>query len=386
LATTSMADPIYVPPSGRWDGADGKWSSFQMSVGNPPQRFRVLPAPVDTVVSVPLAAVCQNNLFSQRKDCGDLRGVENYQGKSSPGFNATASIDNTNIVGGPYTFPPYQRYFGNQTAGGASFWNDSVSIGDAHTVPKQLVAGINAQEFLLGEMGLGRLETTLQQGMTPVLSLLSSLYDQKMIPRPGFAYTAGRSYVHPPMNGSLVLGGFDKSGLTSNYATVTISSPDTLPLRLYDLVAGPTLTSLQQRLISHEDGITAYIDSSVAQLWLPNKTCDAIAAAFNLTYYDSSNYYGVPDEGTESLSILQNATFTFTVGSVSDKTGNMVQIILPYSAFDYNLSFPIETSTVRYFPLRRALNDNQITLGRVFLQEAYIAVDWDAKQMVIGQA
>jgi hypothetical protein len=50
-----------------------------------------------------------------------------------------------------------------------------------------------------------------------------------------------------------------------------------------------------------------------------------------------------------------------------------------------NISVPLASASTFYFPLRNATNSSQITLGRVFLQEAYITVDWEAGNFSIGQ-
>jgi hypothetical protein len=64
-----------------------------------------------------------------------------------------------------------------------------------------------------------------------------------------------------------------------------------------------------------------------------------------------------------------NPSITF---SLSNTAGESLDIVLPYAAFDLTASFPALANgrTTNYFPLRRAANDTQYTLGRVFLQEA----------------
>jgi hypothetical protein len=57
---------------------------------------------------------------------------------------------------------------------------------------------------------------------------------------------------------------------------------------------------------------------------------------------------------------------------VTPKGGPSVDIVLPYAAFDLEASYPLVRHPTRYFPLKRAANDSQYTLGRAFLQEAYV--------------
>jgi hypothetical protein len=70
--------------------------------------------------------------------------------------------------------------------------------------------------------------------------------------------------------------------------------------------------------------------------------------------------------------------FTSTIGTKAVTGGNTTVIQLPYAAFDLQASYPIFTNTTNYFPIRRADNESQYAIGRVFLQEAYITVDFES--------
>ena len=121
-----------------------------------------------------------------------------------------------------------------------------------------------------------------------------------------------------------------------------------------------------QHLLS--DGILTFIDSTVPHIWLPQDSCTLFEEAFGLTYNDTVNRYLVNDTLHQKLQ-SQDPSISFILGNdVND--GATVNITLPYSAFDLNVSTPIVNNTQKYFPLRRAANDTQFTLGRTFLQEA----------------
>src|ERR1019366_4883174 len=48
--------------------------------------------------------------------------------------------------------------------------------------------------------------------------------------------------------------------------------------------------------------------------------------------------------------------------------------------------WPLVTkNSSRYFPLKRAANDSQTTLGRAFLQEAYLIVDYERSNFSLYQ-
>jgi hypothetical protein len=60
--------------------------------------------------------------------------------------------------------------------------------------------------------------------------------------------------------------------------------------------------------------------------------------------------------------------------------------VFPYSAFDYTVGWPFYNDTVYYFPIRRAANSTQYVLGRTFLQQAHIIVDYGRRNFTIAPA
>ena len=116
------------------------------------------------------------------------------------------------------------------------------------------------------------------------------------------------------------------------------------------------------------DGIFTFIDSTVPEIWLPLAACQQFEKALGLSWDETSELYLVNDTLHTSL-LNKNASFTFQIGNTTTG-GETINITLPYSSFDLSVSWPKVTNTTSYFPLRRAANDTQYTLGRTFLQEA----------------
>lgn len=169
--------------------------------------------------------------------------------------------------------------------------------------------------------------------------------------------------------GSLTLGGYDQSLFTPNDLSFSFASD-----QLRDLVVGiQSITSTNQNgtsssLLPH--GIMAYIDSTVPEIWLPIEACQAFEKAFQLTYDSKTSLYLVDDDLHASL-VAQNANVSFTLGH-TETGGDTINITLPYRSFDLLVTPPVANveSNSKYFPLQRANNDTQYTLGRTFLQEA----------------
>ena len=116
------------------------------------------------------------------------------------------------------------------------------------------------------------------------------------------------------------------------------------------------------------DAIDIFIDSTDPNLWLPKEVCDAFEEAFDLELDSDSGLYLVNETHRNNL-LDTDAEVTFRLSD--DKSGgNTVSITLPYAAFDLKAQNPLVQNESYYFPLKRAENSTQYTLGRVFLQEA----------------
>jgi hypothetical protein len=273
--------------------------------------------------------------------------------------------------------------------GNAYYGFDSVDLGidgsGLPTIPNQLVAGIATNDFWLGSLGLSPNPFNITTLNNPIPSVLGNLRNASKTPSLSWAYTAGASYKEPPAFGSLVLGGFDTSRFDDKKRVADIPfgadfSRDLvveLQSITYDTIGASPLLA---------NSVNIFIDSMVSHLWLPLAACQAFEAAFDLTWNDTAKLYTVNDTLHESL-VAQNPTFTFTIGGSRSKPDEKVDIVFPYAAFDLSVTAPfVDSGSSRYFPLKRANDSSQYTLGRAFLQEAYIVADYERRNFSIAQA
>lgn len=131
-------------------------------------------------------------------------------------------------------------------------------------------------------------------------------------------------------------------------------------------------------------GVLAVLDTAVPELWLPHNVCDQIASVLNLTYHNNTERYTLTDAAHNALQSL-NGSLEFRIGR-DIHVDPAITINIPYKAFDLQASYPIFNTTTRYFPLRKTTNKTGYALGRVFLQEAYLVVDWERDQFELSQA
>lgn len=184
------------------------------------------------------------------------------------------------------------------------------------------------------------------------------------------------------MLASLTLGGYDASRFTPNDVRFTLAPDNSRDLIVaVQLITMVTANGSTDTLLA--EPTYAYIDSTVPHIWLPLQVCQAFESAFGISWDASTDLYLVNDALHDSL-LSQNASVTFQLGD-SLSGGKSTPITLPYASFDLSVSWPIVKNATRYFPLRRAANDSQVTLGRTFLQEAYLTVDYERGNFSISQ-
>lgn len=118
------------------------------------------------------------------------------------------------------------------------------------------------------------------------------------------------------------------------------------------------------------DSIDIMIDSTDPNIWLPKDVCDAFEDAFGLSLDDDSGLYLVNETYHNEL-LDTDAEVSFRLSDV-ESGGDTVTITLPYAAFDLTAEYPLVENSSHYFPLKRANDSTQYTLGRTFLQEACV--------------
>ncbi|KAK3174713.1 hypothetical protein OEA41_001959 [Lepraria neglecta] len=344
----SQIQPFSFPPSQTWDGNAGSWSTFIIQVGAPPQIFRILPATNGDETWVPIAAGC--NQTGGPSDCGNLRGANAFQVALSQGFNKNSP--STWVDNGAYNLLMEDNLDLDNNSANGDYGFDTVELGNSPgglSLEHQVVAGVATNTFWLGVFGLGPKPANFT---APVPSSMKNLADQSLIPSLLFGYTAGVKYRGVGCLGSLTLGGYDKARHIANNVSFDFDSNDSrsLTVSLQSITATRTLNGDVEPL---QTGIFSLIDSGVPEIWLPTAACEAFAV-------------------------------TFTIGPQATG-GPSIAFKLPYASFDLQASFPIYPNATNYFPIRRA-NSTQYTIGRTFLHEAYVTVDYERSKFHISQA
>lgn len=268
---------------------------------------------------------------------------------------------------------------------------DTVTLGwkgaGGPTVEHVVIFNVNpATPYWLGVFGLSPYPTNFTNYQNPQSSYLNALATNHTIPSMTYGYTAGNQYRlnNLKVYGSLTLGGYDQN----RFQPTNISFPmyqDISKDLSVSLLSVTTDSGSPSNLLPGGQ-IQMFIDSTIPQIWLPVSACQAFEQAFGLTYTqytDGSGYYLINDTQRQSL-LSRNANVTFTIAGTAG--GPSTEIVLPYGAFDLQLTFPLvqNPNTSYYFPLQRAQNNTQYVFGRTFLQEAYIIADYDRGNFTVA--
>ncbi|CZR56304.1 uncharacterized protein PAC_06192 [Phialocephala subalpina] len=375
---TTAPKPFSFAPSQAFEGNDGSWSTFAIRVGTPEQIFHVLISTAGQETWVPVPQGC---LSTDPSNCGALRGVMPYLSQPSDGFQVNASTTWVPINLYELALETQLNYTGNGEYG---FDTVGLQLPDSGGVSlqHQIVAGIATKSFLFGVFAIGPKPTNFTSFNNPQPSFLYSLRNQSVIPSLSWGYTGGASYQLKGLPGSLTLGGYDASRFTPNNLTFSFSADDSKPLMvgLQTIQATNTFRGIMSLL---PFAILTFIDSTVPEIWLPGPACELFEAAFGLQFDESTQRYLVNETVHANLTTM-NPVLTFKFGNDIESSETIV-INLPYKSFDLQASWPIYNTSTYYFPLRRADNDSQYTLGRTFLQESYVIADYERGNFSVSQ-
>ena len=370
---STVPAPIVIPPSQKYEGNDGPWSTFQFNVGTPAQTVDVL---ISTASYQTWAVVQQGCPSSEPANCAQLRGGLFQYSQSSSWVQNNVSANGTYALGLEENL--------DYTGDNGLYGYDTVTLGlqgsDVPTLEQQIVAGIATPDFYLGEFGLDPRPTNFTNFNHPVDSYMSNLKEQNLIPSLSWGYSAGNQYRENGVFASLTLGGYDSSRFASNDLVFQLNPDDDRALTVQ--IASITYTAKSTNASLLSTSIPAYIDSTIPWIYLPVDACEKFEQAFGIEFDEDSQGYLVNDTLHTKL-LSENATVTFILQNLT--ASDQVEIALPYAAFDLIAEYPLTANKTRYFPLARAANSTQYTLGRTFFQEAYVTADYERRTFTVSQ-
>jgi len=380
VISVSSPAPLSVTPSVQWYGDDGDWSAVSIRIGTPPQWVDVMVSTVSSETWV----VGRGGCSAIASDCITARGGT-FNQRDSTTWHSQGLFD----LGA-------DKHLGN--TGYAEYGLDNLTFGTTGvSLPNAIIGSfnytglVNSTQYLLGFFGLGVVPGSFNNTQIP--SALSGLLEKEgTIPSHSYGYTAGASYQAKGVPNSLTLGGYDTNRFVPNNVSFALNPSQNPEVYINSVIVQNS--TMSRDLVNSADRVSAVIDSSTPYLWLPKAACDRFANTLGLVYDESLNLYTF-SANTSQHAVLQNSSLVFAF-SLSDiaASPSQVTIKLPYDAFDLELSYPAipgttfgaANATKRYFPLRQAASLDQYTIGRAFLQEAYIITDYERSSFSLHQS
>lgn len=188
--STSLPQPVSIPPTEGFGGNDGLWAMFAMQLGRPPQDISFLPSTVSSEAwAINANTGCPNGMplppaAGGNPGCSDSRGGL---------FNSNEST--TWVSNSIYTLG-VEGVLGLDTT--ATFGYDDITIGTAGsggpTIPHQVVAEVGDPRYWVGSLGLYPAPTNFSSFDAPQPSILQTLKTNNQIASLSYGYTAGAFY------------------------------------------------------------------------------------------------------------------------------------------------------------------------------------------------
>jgi hypothetical protein len=190
---TTPIPPLVLSPANIWAGNDGNWSTWAIKVGSSLQSFNILPSTSHGEVWVPGLQGCTSS--STPLLCAESRGVGDFQGTRSLGFQENASSTWEQI--GIYEFVTGGDLF--QTTETGLYGLDDVVIGEHNTSLEDVtVAGVVTKDFWLGSLGLANVQSEFPVRDESLPSLLDKMKEGNLTSSVSFSLAVGAAYSESP--------------------------------------------------------------------------------------------------------------------------------------------------------------------------------------------
>jgi hypothetical protein len=392
LAASEERVPVAIPWSLTTYGPDGPWYAITVQIGDQAQSIDLLPG-----------GFWQSNVFSPSLCLAPTPCSQPLAGF----YNDTASLSSIIMppIFGPLNGTRLEELnFAPVVATKADVVYDTLYLptgpDDTWLYPNftMIVISQNYEtlpdgtKFALeiGNLALGGPNTSTADMKVTILGdtgnrLNTAFHDS--LPSSSFGMHIGSPAMAIPP--SLYLGGYDQLRVLGD-PSVQRYTQDYLPIDLLDVGIGVaegespfSFTSKSGLLASGNSSIglsmEVLVDPTAPFIYLPKSSCDAIAANLPVTYQPNLGLYFWDTTSPAYHQIISSPAFLdFTFRQNGSLTQN-ITINVPFSLLNLTLTSPLVNIPTPYFPCNPVGYGKvypQYTLGRAFLQAAFVGVNW----------
>ncbi|KAI0882932.1 acid protease [Annulohypoxylon maeteangense] len=375
-------------------GPDGPWPAVEVTLGDdqtialyPGREFQSFLLTTDYCnQNRTLCYANQAGLYNDAQSQVDATGSTGHIQFQS-GSDYMAGVD---IRG-----QPTNSWIDNMKFGGSTIANVSLAL-----LNQSYMAYPNGQWYPLtvGCLGIGAPDTVNQSFSNSYGPAINA----SLIPGYLWAHnkTASNSFgmhigsANPKMPGSFYFGGYDQNRIVGDVLsyqddyTKDITLKD-ITIKVVDGSSPWQFESLGGLLSSGNSSITSgglqvSVDGCSPYLSLPKSTCDAIAKNLPVTYNEGLGLYYWNTNEPKYTQIVNSASVLEFVFIADSNTKN-VSISVPFRHLNLTLTAPLVDQPTQYFPCYTG-HSKGYTLGRAFLQDAFVGANWGTKSWWLAQA
>jgi hypothetical protein len=217
------------------------------------------------------------------------------------------------------------------------------------------------------------------------------LYTSNQIP--SYSYSMHIGSVDPPISGSLVLGGYDRTRIIGQASSQSVvDAAGILQIVLRDIGLGvavggspiPSFTTTHRGGLflddDHQNGGMVLprlvtIDPTKPYMYLPEATCNAITAFFPVSFDTGFGLYIWDTNSADYANLTSSPTYLSFAFNKDGSTTQNITVRVPLQLLTLTLQEPlVEGRNLTYFPC--FLSTDTPVLGRAFLQAAFVGVNW----------
>ncbi|KAI1776797.1 acid protease [Hypoxylon cercidicola] len=387
--------PIAAAWSDSTFGPDGPWPAVEVTLGN------------EQTISMYPGREFQSFILTSDY-CNHNKTIPCYANTAGLYNDAQSQVDTTGSAGHiQYKASPNYMLGLDVQGEKTTAWVDTVEFGGS-TIENVSLALLD-QSYMaypdgtwypltVGCLGIGAPDTVNQSfsnsyGPPINASLIPGyLWAQNTIASNSFGMHIGSA--NPRMPGSFYFGGYDQNRIVGEILTYQggytkgITLKD-ISIKVMDGSSPWEYESLGGLLASgnssiNSGGVQVSVDGCSPYLTLPKSTCDAIAKQLPVTYNENLGLYFWNTDDSKYTQIVSSPSvleFVF----IGDSNTNNVSISVPFRHLNLTLTAPLVDRSTQYFPCYTGPS-NAYTLGRAFLQDAFVGANWNSKSWWLAQA
>ncbi|KAI1760418.1 acid protease [Hypoxylon sp. FL1150] len=395
IPVRAATKPIAATWSDSTFGPDGPWPAVEVTFGN------------EQTISLFPGREFQTFLLTSDY-CNHNSSIPCYANQAGLYNNAQSQVETTGSTGQiQYQASPNYMYGVDVQGEKTTSWVDTVGFGGA-TIRNVSLSLLDESYMVypdgtwyplsVGCLGIGAPNTINQSfsnsyGPAINASLIPGyLFAHETIASNSFGMHIGSA--NPKMPGSFYFGGYDQNRIVGEVLTFeddytkAITLKD-ISIKVMDGSSPWTFESLGGLLASgnstiNSGGVQVSVDGCSPYLTLPKSTCDAIAKELPVTYNENLGlYFWNIDDAKYSQIVSSPSVLEFIF--IGDSNTQNVSISVPFRHLNLTLTAPLVDNPTPYFPCYTGPS-NQFTLGRAFLQDAFVGANWGSKSWWLAQA